>query len=183
MFCTVTRWQLWRELDDKRPPGGLAARHLAACDRCQRAQAQARMLDRKLRTSAHRAASPKPATLSGPARQRPERAGYGRRSLALAGGLVASLALVLFIYVTGPRPASTSSESLTSQRTAPHSDSYLAGAKRIENRAANLWREVARSDVLDRSLNREIDREIANLRRDAEGGLQYVLRVGGLPVP
>lgn len=164
MLCTLMRWRMWRTLDENRALGRFASRHIAGCERCRRMAEKTHALDRNLRMGALAAPTPDPAAFC-----RPTPAGGRWRPLALACGLLASAAVLVLLVTGSPNPAPRPT-------TADQSAEFLTSAKRIEQRAATLWREVADADPLRRPLSRELD----NLRRDAKHGFRYVLRVGGL---
>lgn len=178
MLCTVTRWQIWRELDGGRPPGRLARRHLAGCPGCRQAERGARSLDHGLRPGAHQAPPPEPTALARPA-TRPATRRARWPVVALTCGLLASTALFALVYQARPSASGGEQAALGGQTSA-----YVENARRLEERATQLLREVTGPQSigasLDRSIDRSIDREVANLRRDARHGLRYMLRVGGL---
>lgn len=165
MFCALTRWQMWRAMDEKRPLTGRACRHLERCAACREERARSRVLADRLRLAADAAERPAPVA-------RPLR---GRRAWSAAAVTALAAASVAIVVNVGDSPQETAPAPVERPRLSEH----LREAQALKNRASQLLFD----NSLDRSLSRSINRELANLTQDARHGLHYVLRVGGLDQP
>ncbi len=167
MKCWYIRHQL-TSLEASAPSAGVQ-RHLVGCESCSQYNQKRLALDSGLRSQRTLAPLPVHGTKNKGARN--------RVAWAMAGSLVATASLVLFLIVqNGPTTRSARSDEASKASTQPVLVASESLVKSKEDTVSRAVARLARLSIL--SEPSMLDTELEALREDGQRGLHHLLSLG-----